>query len=94
MSQLKGLSCAMTSSLSNKWKMNKKSTRMNLDHSVANLVSAKKKLSLPLSNKQSGSLTKISFAIVREELMETIGWMKPRDKGTSKEGWTKKPKKI
>ena len=53
--------------------MSKGSTKMNLGYSIANLVSAKKKLSLPLSNKQSGSLTKISFAIVREELMETIG---------------------
>ena len=53
--------------------MNKGSTRMNLDHFVANLVSAKKKLSLPLSKGQTGNLAKKSFTIVREELMETIG---------------------
>ena len=46
---------------------------MNLGHSVANLVLAKKELSLPLSNEQTGSLAKISFIIAREELMETIG---------------------
>ena len=75
----------MTLSLSNKWKMNKGSTRMNLGHSVANLVSAKKKLSLPLSNGQTGSLAKISFTIVREEPMVTIGWMKPSIQDMSKE---------
>ena len=53
--------------------MNKGSIRMNLGHSVANLVSAKKKLSLPLSNEQTGNLAKISFTIAREELMEIIG---------------------
>ena len=53
--------------------MNKGSTRMNLGHFVANLVSVKKKLSLPLSNGQTGSLAKISFTIAREELMEIIG---------------------
>ena len=53
--------------------MSKRSTRMNLGHSIANLVSAKRKLRLSLSNEQIESLAKISFTIVREELMETIG---------------------
>ena len=53
--------------------MSKGSTKMNLGYSIANLVSAKKKLSLPLSDEQVGSLAKISFTIVKEELMETIG---------------------
>ena len=53
--------------------MNKGSTRMNLGHFVANLVSDKKKLSLPLSNEQTGSLAKINFTIAREVLMEIIG---------------------
>ena len=76
----------MTLSLSNKWRMNKGSTRKNFGHSIANLVSAKKKLSLPLSNEQTGNLAKISFIIAREELMEIIGWMKPSIQDTSKEG--------
>ena len=53
--------------------MNKGSTRMNLGHFVANLVSVKKKLSLPLSDEQVGSLAKISFTTVREAPMTTIG---------------------
>ena len=85
MSQLKGLSYAMTLSSNNKWRMDKGSTRVNLGHSVANLISSKKKLSLPLSNEQTGSLAKISFTIIREKLMETIGWMKPSIQDMSKE---------
>ena len=74
--------------------MNKKSTRMNLDHSVASLVLAKKKLCLPLSKNQAGSLAKISSTTIREVPMTTIGWMILSSQDTSKEGSTKMPRKM
>ena len=47
----------------------------------------------PSKQKQAGSLAKISFTIVREEPMVTMGWMKLSIQDTFKEGLTKMPRK-
>ena len=59
--------------LKQQMKNEQKSTRTNLDHSVASLVLAKRKLCLPLNKNQAGSLAKISFTTAREVPMTTIG---------------------